>query len=104
MQQFRSYGRCCGYYVINCVHLSLTIPHIVHHMLASQGSEQSCILDEHNIECRTLDEEKQMNAGKKDAQLFLLYKSLTVQAQLEPYGLVRISYHRVLPSSKKRLL
>lgn len=45
-----------------------------------------------------------MNAGKKDAQLFLLYKSLTVQAQLEPYGLVRISYHRVLPSSKKRLL
>jgi hypothetical protein len=41
---------------------------------------------------------------KKDAQLFLLYKSLTVQAQLEPYGLVHISYHRVLPSSKKRLL
>jgi len=41
---------------------------------------------------------------KKDAQLFLLYKSLTVQAELEPYGLVRISYHRVLPSSKKRLL
>ena len=41
-----------------------------------------------------------MNAGKKDAQLFLLYKSLNVQAQLETYGLVGISYHRVLPSTE----
>lgn len=105
MQQFRSYGRCCGYYVINCVHLSLTIPHIVHHMSVSQGSEQSCILGIHNIKWQIIDEEKQTNAGRKeDAQLFLLWKSLTVQAQLETYGLVRISYHRVLPSSKKRLL
>jgi hypothetical protein len=45
-----------------------------------------------------------MNIGKKDARLFLLYKGLNVQAQLETYVLVRISYHRVLPSSKKRLL
>ena len=45
-----------------------------------------------------------MNVGKKDAQLFLLYKGLNVQAQLETYVLAHISYHRVLPSSEKHLL